>query len=613
MLNYLAKFWKFVTAVRTSLMNVLFLLAVAFIIIVIVAPGPAPLPRNAPLYIPISGVLVDQLTHQASPLDLLEPNAEDHETLLRDIITALNEAASDVRITAAVFQLSGMQGGNFSKLEEIGQAIENFKRSGKTVIAYSDSYSQQQYFLASYADTIYINKLGTVGITGFARFGNYFKEALDKLSIKFHVFRVGDYKDAVEPFIRNNMSVASREHNAGWINELWGRYTSKVETSRGLPTGAIESFIESLEQKLKKNKESHAQLFKNAGLVDEIISRAELNRLLIKTYGKDKDTDYFKAINYQRFLANIAPTLPSTDDNIGLIVASGNIIDGHAPKGEIGSESLSELIRQAANDESLKALIIRVDSGGGSAFASEVIRDEIASATSRGLPVYISMSSVAASGGYWISAAADEIWASPSTITGSIGVFGLMPNFSEAFNRLGIYSDGIGTTPLSDIYNLDRPISEPAKQVIQSSVDNIYREFLSLVATSRHKSSEDIHTIAQGRVWTGETALELGLVDRLGSLNDLIDAIVEQEKLSKTSVKLIERPLSTSEQLMLALLEEVSVFGDAVKVAFWGESLMNLQRLASSRFPSAGLIPHQSGGDYGSPTIFTNCLECVAP
>jgi len=568
------------------------------------------MPKSAPLHLSLSGVLVDQLTYQPSPFDLLDNSQRELETLVRDVTMAIHHAANDERITGLVLNLNPLQHGSFSKLEEIGDAVEAFKTSGKPVIAYADNFSQSQYFLASYADEIYLNRLGFVGITGFGFFGSYYKEATEKLSLKFHVFRVGDYKDAVEPYIRNDMSTASREHNSGWINELWDRYTTKIESSRELPAGALEAFVLSLKDSLKGSGLSYANLAENADLVDGVLSRIELGDLLIEKFGRDEDSGHFLSIPFGRYLRDIKPKFPPMNDSIGLIVASGTIIDGYAPEGGIGGDSLSNLIRQATEDTSLKALIIRVDSGGGSAFASELIREEIASARKGGLPVYISMGSVAASGGYWIATAADEVWALPSTITGSIGVWGLVPNLTNSLKRLGIHSDGFGTTPLADIYNLDRPMSAEAQQVFQNGVDNIYQEFLSLVAQARGISTEEVHAIAQGRVWTGEKALELGLVDRLGNLNELIEQVSQTVSVAKTNIKLIERPLSTSEQFMRALLEDTNALASPIRKALIGEDLEKLSAAIPMILPvEQTLTAVKSRGE----TIYAQCIACLTP
>lgn len=617
MKNFLRKCWKTLTYTRIIVLNGAFLLLVLFLVIGLSTPALPPMPDQAPLYLRPSGVLVDQLTYDNSLFELLEEKQEAPETLVRDIVLAINSAIDDPRITGLVLNLNGLQGGGVSKLEEIGQALDAFKASGKPIHAYADHYTQAQYYLASHANHIYVNKMGAVALTGFGMYRSYYKEATDKLALKFHVFRVGNYKDAIEPYIRNSMSDASREHNRQWINELWTRYTSAIETRRELEQGTLQRFIGGMDSALADISISHAQLALNEGLVDQALTKVELRALMIDTFGSNETPDSFNAIDYQRYLAEVAP-VGAGNAKIGLIVARGTIVDGYAGEGQIGGESLSELIRQATRNEALEALVIRVDSGGGSAFASEVIRNQILNARAEGLPVYISMGSVAASGGYWIASAADEIWATSSTITGSIGVWGLLPNISDSLKKLGIHSDGISTTPLADSYNINRPLSSEAQRVMQSSVENIYQQFLERVAKARDISVEEVHDIAQGRVWTGETAKSLKLVDELGSLDDTFAAIATKLNLEDYSIELVERALSPKEQFIRALMEGTSVLSHSVAKAFWQEAGVNpahLNRaqalLGDNGLPQASLVGQAVESSHApKPAFFAHCLSC---
>ncbi len=607
-MSFMKKVWKTITYIRIGLANAIFLLFLLVVLIAIFSPKEDPLPSKAPLLVTMSGVLVEEKTHKPSIVDVLNNDRRDTETVLRDIIKAIDHAAKDDNITGLIFNLNHLDGANLSKLEEIGQAISAFKASNKPVIAYADAYSQSQYFLASYADHIYLNSLGNVAVTGFGFFGSYFKEATEKLSIKFHLFKVGDYKDAAEPYVRNSMSEASREHNSQWVNALWDRYTSTIEQNRNIELGTIDSFITNISSTLESGKQDFAILSKEAGLVDDVVSRVALNKALIEKFGKEKDSEYFKAIPHKRYVRKLRPIMPAPANNIGLIVASGTIVDGYGSEGQIGGDELGQLIRQAVGDTSIEALIIRVDSGGGSAFASEIIREEIANARAEGLPVYVSMSSVAASGGYWLATAADEIWSAPTTITGSIGVWGLVPNISESMKKLGIHSDGFGTTNLSDIYNIDRPMSDDAKRVFQAGVNDIYFKFIQLVSNARGQTPEAIHEIAQGRVWTGETALELGLVDQLGSLKDLRLHIAQKHNLTEPNVKVITPPLSTSEQIMQALMEEASAFGHEVKNNVLGDEFTLLKK----RLPSTLSSDTFNNVSEHNLRVYAHCLECFS-
>lgn len=611
MSNFFKQLWKIITYIRMGLANTFFIIfLVLFIVILTSGPGREPIPENAPLFISLNGFLVDKSTYEPTLIDLLNPEMAEQETIVRNVVYAINTASNDARINALILNLSPMAGGGISKIEEIGQAIEKFQATGKPVYAYSDDYTQQQYYLASFADEIYINKMGTVALTGFGLYRNFYKDAADKLSVKFHVFRVGNYKDAVEPYIRNDMSEASREHNSTWINGLWQRYTTKIETKRGLDTGSVDAMIANIEQTLGEQKISQAQFALESGYVDHVVSRNQMDEIFKEKFGKGEEDGTFNGVGLKQYLADVKPMMPSKENNIGLIVASGTIVGGEGAPSQIGGRSMSKLIEQASKDTSLKALVIRIDSGGGSAFASEVIRDEIATARAKGLPIYISMGSVAASGGYWIATDAEEVWATPSTITGSIGVFGLIPNLTESFERLGIHSDGVGTTELADIYQIDRPLSPKAQAVIQSSVDNIYREFLSLVSNARGMPVEQIDEIAQGRVWIGEKALELGLIDELGSLNDLMEHIAEKEGISGYHVKTITRPLSTLEQVMLALEEQARVSSNAAFNSAFDGNFAGFSKLLSN--PEIQNVTQQLDQRQANNRYYAQCFSCLA-
>lgn len=608
--------WKILSGIRAVIANLVLLL---IIVVIFSAIASAPTPKaakNSALVIAPSGVLVDQLTFSATPIDLINPPQDQApETLLQDQIKAIKYAKTDSEITGIILQLDYLQGGGISKLEELGQALIDFKSSNKPVIAVADSYTQQQYFLATYADDIYINNFGSIFLTGYGVYRNYLKEAVDKLSLKFHIFRVGDFKDAIEPFARTDMSDASRTHNSLWLSQLWERYTSTVETNRGLPEGSINTYIEQMNVNLQTLNGDSATLAYNAKLIDGALSRTAYYDVLLEQFGANKK-NHVRSINTKNYLASKLKLPKTNQKNIGLIVASGTILDGYQGNGAIGSDSFSELIEQARKDKSLDALIIRIDSGGGSAFASEVIRDEIIKTKQGGLPVYISMGSMAASGGYWIATAGDEIWATPTTLTGSIGVWGLIPNFSDSMNRLGVYSDGVGTTVLADAMHPERPMTPQAQQIIQSSVEHIYNEFITLVATARNSTSENIHKIAQGRVWSGQNALELGLVDKLGSLTDLVQSIAKKRDLHNYAVKLIEPELTVEEKLIRSIMEGVSVSGqDLVQHALIknNTTLASIAALSSQLNilkPELDLI-QQSAQHKKTPSILAQCTECT--
>ena len=538
------------------LLNILFLLVVVVFILSIFRKDVRPLPEKAALRIAPGGFLVEQKTYVDPLTQLLQQSGPaDAETLVHDLTEAIDEAAEDPRITSLVLELDYLLGGGLTKLEEVAQALSRFRESGKPIIAVGDSYTQEQYYLASFADEIHLNPMGAVLITGYGSYPNYIKGALDKLRINVHVFRVGSYKDAIEPFTRTDMSPASREHNSAWLNALWSTYTRRVETQRELPVDAINDYVNNLTSKLEDHRGNTAETAVASGLVDKLSTRPQMLARLQALAGSN-DKGGYQAVDVDRYLghtrrAEAAQVLPSTD-KVGLIVARGAILDGEHPAGTIGSDSLSKLFQQVRKQQ-FKALVLRIDSPGGSAFASEVIRQEVVLTRQSGIPVIVSMGSVAASGGYWMAMGADQIWASPTTITGSIGVFGVIPTFENSLTALGINSDGIGTTNLADLYRLDRPMSPQAKQLIQFGVNHVYDQFLGIVAEARNSTPERVHEIAQGRVWTGEKAKQLGLVDHLGSLQEAIGAAALVAGLDTYQTEEVKSPMDFREQLMRQL------------------------------------------------------------
>jgi len=539
------------------LINLLFLLVVAALVVSVFQKDVQPLPEHAALHIAPGGELVEQKTYTDPLTQLMQQSGPaDAETLVRDVIEAIDRGATDPRINSLVLELNYLAGGGLTKLEDIGKALQRFRDSGKPIVAVGDNFTQEQYYLASYADEIHLNPMGAVLITGYGSYHNYFKEALEKLRVNVHVFRVGTYKDAIEPLTRNDMSTASREHNSAWLNALWAVYTDRVETQRNLPADAIDDYVNNLGDKLAEHGGNAAELAMATGLVDQLSTRPQMAARLRELAGVNDEGGY-QNIDMKRYLSHVRRTdalEPSLEkDKIGLIVAKGMILDGEQPAGTIGGDSLAELLRQARKNDEFKALVLRIDSPGGSAFASEVIRQELAATRKAGLPVVASMGTVAASGGYWIATGADEVWASPTTMTGSIGVFGVIPTFEDSLGALGVHSDGIGTTELADFYRLDRPMSPQAKQVVQSGVNHIYDYFLSLVAEARESTPEAVHEIAQGRVWTGEKARELGLVDELGNLQQATEAAARLAGLAQYEVEEISKPLNFREQLLQQL------------------------------------------------------------
>lgn len=592
-----------------ALINLVFILVVVMVVLSFVQDDVQPLPEKAALRVAPGGFLVEQKTYVDPLTQMLEQSSPaDAETLTHDLVEAINHATNDSRITSLVLELDHLLGGGISKLEDIGSALANFKASGKTIIAVGDNYTQEQYYLASYADEIHLNPMGAVLLTGYGSYPSYLKETLDKLRINLHIFRVGTYKDAIEPFTRTSMSAASREHTTEWLNALWAVYTNRVETLRELPADAINDYANNLGNKLAIHNGDTAQLAVVAGLVDRLSTRAQMTARLQQLAGVADEGGYEK-IDVARYLGHVRrmKSLQSGTENnkIGLIVAKGAIFDGEQQAGTVGSDSLSELFRQARKDDDIKAVVLRIDSPGGSAFASEVIRQQVVQTKEAGIPVIVSMGSVAASGGYWIAMGADEVWANPTTITGSIGVFGIIPTFEDSLEALGVHSDGVGTTALSDFYQLNRAMSPQAKQVVQAGVDHIYDRFLSIVAEARESSTDQVNQVAQGRVWTGRKALELGLVDKLGNLKQAIDAAAESAGLDSYNVENIHQPLDFREQLLQEITNSQAGALAAVLPQKWlPSSLVSYLYGFSKKLEVLTEFNDPRG-------IYLNCFECM--
>jgi len=541
---------------RAVVLNLLFLLVVFIIVASLVGQPPVIVQRGSALLLNPNGILVDQLTY-VDPLSALMADSLDtntpREVLLQDVLDAISHAATDDDISAIVLVPDSLQASGFSKLQEIGQALTRFRESGKKVYAYGDNFSQGQYYLAAHADEIILNGMGGVNLEGFSSYQYYFADALEKLGINVHIFRVGEYKSAVEPFERMDMSTEAQEANTEWLGDLWQHYVNDVSAARNLDPAFIPTFINTLDTQLVEFGGNATSLALERGLVDLSMSRTETNEYLKQVIGTGPNSIDFLNIDYRSYLAARAPdvaSLQTSNDEIGIIVASGTIYDGTREAGEIGGDSLQRLIRQARDDENIKAVVLRIDSGGGSAFASEIIRTALLDLKNAGKPLVVSMGSVAASGGYWIATPADEIWASSTTITGSIGIFGLYPTFEESFNKLGLNADGVGTTDLAGALTPGRELPPLAANVLQLQLQDGYNRFINLVADARNMPFDEVDSIARGRVWSGEDAFDLGLVDKLGNLNDAIDAAAVLAGLGDFNTRIIEQPLSPGQQLL---------------------------------------------------------------
>ncbi len=510
---------------RRFVVNILFLALVVWLVWVAIAGRPK-VPKGAALVVRPQGTLVEQLS-RVSPDNVVEAallGDSGRQTLLRDLLDAVRFAKEDKRIGAIFLDVSSMTGGGLTKIEELRAALLDFKKSGKKVIAYGEGYLQGSYGVAAAADEVWLHPEGAVLLEGFGRWRTYYKDAIDRLGIDWHVFRVGEYKSYVEPFTRNEPSPESREADLKWLSDLWGSWVKDAASARKLSPDEIRASIDQMPARLEAAKGSLATMALEAKLVDRLGYRDEVRKRMITLVGEEKDEKTFKQVSVADYLENRGGDRTGergSGDAVAVILAVGDILDGKQPPGTIGGESTAALVRKARQDDRVKAIVLRVDSPGGSVFGSEVIRRELSLArTVDKKPVVVSMGSVAASGGYWISTASDEIFASPDTITGSIGIFGMFPTVEKPMAKyLGMRVDGVGTTWLSGALRPDRALDPEVGRMIQLSINRGYEDFLERVAEARKMSKEDVDRIARGRVWSGADAIELKLVDKAGGLS----------------------------------------------------------------------------------------------
>ena len=543
-----------------KVLHMLLLLFVFMLFLVTLSSEPYGLQSESALVIRPQGSIVEQLEGSAYDRAVEEFVGEGKvQTLLTDILDGLKLAKDDDRIRAVVLDLGSMRGSGLSKLKVIGNAIDEFQESGKPVLATADFYSQGAYYLASRADKAYLHVDGFLFLRGFGIYKNYYKTAIDHLQIDWNVFRVGTHKAGVEPFTRTNMSDEDGQSMSSLIDQLWSMYRSDIVRARDLDSGTIEELTTNFVEHIEVTDGRLAEVYVKVGLIDELVSRQEFQDRVLEHVAEDDDKKgRFRAASLKNYLAErrvLAPE-PASDENVAIIVASGTILNGTQPPGTIGGDSTAELLRRARKDSSVKAVVLRVDSGGGSVFASRIIGNEVSALKEAGIPVVASMSSVAASGGYWISMAADRIFASPATITGSIGIYGMFPTFQRTMNAIGVNTDGVGTTKWSGELRSDRPMSDETKQLFQIIINSDYDDFISRVAAERGIDKEQVDRIAQGQVWTGEEALSNGLIDEFGTLNDAIVAAAELAELDSDSYgrKYFEKELSATEQLAVEFL-----------------------------------------------------------
>ncbi|MEM6833566.1 MAG: signal peptide peptidase SppA [Pseudomonadota bacterium] len=548
------------------------------------------------LEVAIEGFVVEE-RQAVSPVAFLGVAGQiEPEARLHDITRALKKATDDDRITGVALKLDRMFGASPAALTEIGLALEAVKASGKPIVAHGDFYTQSQYYLASFADEIWLNPAGFVNLSGYGIYPLYLKEALDKYGVTVNAFRAGEFKSFVEPYTRSDMSPEAREANDAFLSSLWSTYLTEV--GENLPDSAgLSAYVNAPLDGLKAVDGDGAQWAVKAGLVTKLMARNEMRDALKARFAEGED---FKTIGYQLYLTDLPSPLSSDKDNVAVLYASGQILDGEQPPGTVGGDTLAERIRNATNTKSIKAIVLRIDSPGGSAFASEIIRQELIAAKAAGKTIVASVGSYAASGGYWIATAADKIIAHPTSITGSIGVFVVVPSFEKTLEDFGVKSDGVSTAPLADAFSLTRGISPLGQDILQIQVDDAYNQFLALVADARQMSVDAVDDIAQGRVWTGAQALERGLIDSYGTLDDAIETAAELAGLEDYNRIMLKDPPTPFEQILERLRPYLGTAAKAPR----GKPKSSVQALLETM--KATLMTLEVGD------IEARCLECLA-
>ena len=600
-MKFVRAIWKLLVGIKDALV-LLFMLLFFGLLYAGLSAKPAPVGSGV-LALDLDGTVVEQPAKADVAEIFTGASNGPKQYRLRDLVAALDEAKDDDRVKAVALDLDGFGGGGQVAMADLADALARVRASGKPVIAYATGYSDDSYQLASAASEVWLNPLGGVALFGPGGSGLYYKGLLDKLGVTANIYRVGTYKSAVEPFIRNDMSPEARQNAqalGGALLETWRESVLKHRSK-----AKIDAYMRDTAGSVRASGGDFAKAAVAAGLVDKLADREAFEARLAELGGSDADArGGYKKIKLDSFVRDTVDEQPNGP--IGVVTVAGMIVDGRASAGTAGGDSIAEVIEKGVRDDGLKALVVRVDSPGGSVIASERIRQAILAAKRRKLPVVVSMGNVAASGGYWVATPADFIFAEPSTITGSIGVFGILPSFEGALQKLGLGADGIKTTPLSGEPDLLKGPAPEADFLIQTGVESTYRRFLGIVAQSRNKSPSQVDQIAQGRVWDGGSARQLGLVDGFGGMDEAIAKAAELARLGEGNreVRYLERPVSLRESIIdMLAVEDLEDDGAAPADAYAAFGRTEAQLAAAIADMRAVL---------GGPRIQARCLECAA-
>jgi len=607
--SFLRSFGRGINMLRLVIINLVFF-AVLFVLLLLIVGGMAgqrigrTMQNDSVLVIRPQGQLVEQysIAPLQRALDSMSGNTT-KQVQLRDLVDAIDAAAKDKRITRILLLPDELQGGGFAALREVGAALDRFRAAGKPVIVWAANLDQGQYYLAAHADRVLIDPQGGVLITGLANYRLFYKDLLDKLGVDVHLFRVGQFKSAAEPYILDHASPEAKQADSYWMGGLWDDYLAEVATLRKLDPATLRADIDNLPQNIGSTQGDLAQLALNEHLVDGLATRADLIAMLRKQGVPADDKGHsFRQVNLARYVASLPRHGNAFTPGVAIVVAEGEIAGGEQSPGSIGGESTAALIRAAREDRKTKALVLRVNSPGGEVYAAEQIRREVQLTREAGIPVVVSMGDVAASGGYWISMNADRIFAEPNTITGSIGIFGMYYSIPDTLAKLGVQSDGVGTGPMAGAFDITRPLDPKVAVVIQAVINKGYHDFVGNVAKARGKSYDAIDAIAQGRVWTGQQALDRGLVDQLGGQEAAVAAAASLAKLGNDyPVRYQEPPLGGFERFLIGLNQSASVH----LMQSWGMRLPSWLAQLPALAPELQLLRNAKAG---VPNVYADCL-----
>ena len=609
-------FWAFLCTLgrglnvtRLVIINVVFFFFFLIVLLLVVggiagSEGERTVQADSVLVLKPQGQLVEQYSVDPLQRALAGLSGEaPKQVQMRDLIGAIDAAAGDKRITRILLLPDQLQSSGFAALREVGAALDRFRATGKPVLAWGVNLDQGQYYLAAHANRILVDPQGGVILTGLASYRLFYKDLLDKLGVDVHLFRVGEFKSAAEPYILDHASAESKQADSFWMGGLWNTYLAETAKLRKLDPAALRADVDNLPENIASTQGDLAQLAMNQHLIDGVATRAELIALLRKQgVPADKKGHTFRQVDLSEYVAGLPRDGKALASGVAIVVAEGEIAGGKQSPGSIGGDSTAKLIRTAREDRKTKALVLRVNSPGGEVFAAEQIRREIALTRAAGIPVVVSMGDVAASGGYWISMNANRIFAEPNTITGSIGIFGMYYSVPNTLAKLGVHSDGISTGPMAGAFDITRPLDPKVGAVIQAIINKGYRDFVGQVASARGKSYAAVDAIAQGRVWTGQQALDRGLVDQLGGQDQAVAYAAGLAKLGKDyAVRYMEAPRGTFERFLMGLNQSASVH----LLRSWGVRLPSWVAELPAKSPELQLLRSARAG---TPNIYADCL-----